>query len=58
MIEKLKSRKFLFALSGAVIAVLQYLRGEIDANLMMAALTTLSVGYGVREGIADAGGRR
>lgn len=55
LIEKLTSRKFLFALGTAVIAVIQFAQGSIDANTLVAALTALTAAYGVSEGIADHG---
>jgi len=53
--DKFTSRKFWMAIVAAVVAIGNFILGNIDANAMVAALTAISVGYGVSEGIADAG---
>jgi hypothetical protein len=53
--QRFTSRKFLFALGSAVIAVIQFLQGNIDANMLVIALGGLTAAYNVGEGIADAG---
>lgn len=55
LMQRLTSRKFLFALGSAVIAGIQFAQGAIDANAFVTALVVLSAAYGAAEGIADAG---
>jgi hypothetical protein len=54
-VHRFTSRKFLFALGSAVIAVIQFAQGNIDANTLVLALGALTAAYNVGEGIADAG---
>ena len=53
--DKLKSRKLWMAVAGVVIAVLGYLRGDLNADQAVQALQVIVAGYVVGQGVADAG---